>query len=103
MYAIVNIQGQQFKVMENKPVIVHRLQANEGDQVQFDEVLLLDREGKIEVGAPVISGALVTAKVINHLRGDKVIIFKKRRRKTYQKSSGHRQDFTKIQVESIKG
>lgn len=103
MYAIVNIQGQQFKVMENKPVIVHRLNAAEGDQISFDEVLLLDNDGTVKVGAPVISGAKVTAKVLGHLRGDKVIIFKKRRRKTYQKSNGHRQDFTRIQVESIQG
>jgi len=103
MYAIVNIQGQQFKVMENTPVIIHRLEANEGDQVSFDEVLLLDNEGSVKVGSPVISGAKVTAKVLGHLRGDKVIIFKKKRRKTYQKSNGHRQDFTRIQVESIQG
>lgn len=103
MYAIVNIQGQQFKVMENKPVIVHRLSANEGDEVSFNEVLLLDNDGNIKVGAPVISGAKVTAKVLGHIRGDKVIIFKKKRRKTYQKSNGHRQDFTRIQVESIQG
>jgi large subunit ribosomal protein L21 len=103
MYAIVNIQGQQFKVMENTPVIIHRLEANEGEQVSFDEVLLLDNNGSVTVGSPVISGARITAKVLGHLRGDKVIIFKKKRRKTYQKSSGHRQDFTRIQVESIQG
>lgn len=76
MYAIVNIQGQQFKAMENKPLVVHRLEANEGDQVSFDEVLLLDNNGQVKVGSPVISGAKVTAKVLGHLRGDKVIVFK---------------------------
>jgi len=103
MYAIVNIQGQQFKVTENKPVIVHRLEAGEGDQVTFDQVLLLESNGKVTIGDPVVSGAKVNAKVIDHLRGDKVIVFKKKRRKTYQKSTGHRQDFTRIQVESIVG
>lgn len=101
MYAIVNIQGQQFKVMENKPLVVHRIQANEGDVLNFDQVLLIDNEGSVKVGSPLISGAKITAKVLGHLRGDKVIVFKKRRRKTYQKSNGHRQDFTRIQVESI--
>ncbi|MEO5571487.1 MAG: 50S ribosomal protein L21 [Bacteroidia bacterium] len=101
MYAIVNIAGQQVKVSENQPVIVHRLQAEEGAVVNFDQVLLIENEGKINKGNPV-SGASVSAKVLSHLKGDKIIIFKKKRRKGYQKSNGHRQQFTKIQIENIK-
>lgn len=101
MYAIVNIAGQQFKVQENKPVYVHRLDANEGDAVKFDQVLLVDNNGAIKVGAPLLAGAEVTAKVLSHLKGDKVLIFKKKRRKGYQKMNGHRQYLTKIQIEKI--
>jgi large subunit ribosomal protein L21 len=101
MYAIVNIAGQQFKVSENSPLFVHRLDANEGDQVSFDQVLLVGNNGSVKVGAPTVSGAKVTAKVISHVKGDKVLIFKKKRRKGYQKLNGHRQSFTKIQIESI--
>ena len=102
MYAIVSIAGQQMKVAENDSVIVHRLDANEGDTVEFDQVMMIDNNGKVNVGSPVISGAKVSATVVNHLRGDKVIIFKKKRRKTYQKQTGHRQDLTKIQIKGIK-
>jgi large subunit ribosomal protein L21 len=101
MYAIVNIAGQQFKVSQDAPVFVHRLDANEGDSVSFDQVLLVDDNGSVKVGAPTVSGAKVTAKVLAHLKGDKVLIFKKKRRKGYQKLNGHRQSFTKIQIESI--
>ncbi len=101
MYAIVNIAGQQFKVSQDAPVFVHRLDANEGDSVSFDQVLLVDNNGSVKVGAPIVAGAKVTAKVLAHLKGDKVLIFKKKRRKGYQKLNGHRQSFTKIQIESI--
>jgi large subunit ribosomal protein L21 len=101
MYAIVNIAGQQMKVTEKQSVIVHRLDAGEGDKVVFDQVMLVEKNGKTSVGAPVISGAKVTAKVVGHLRGDKVIVFKKKRRKSYQKSNGHRQDLTRIEIEGI--
>jgi large subunit ribosomal protein L21 len=101
MYAIVNIAGQQFKVSQDAPVFVHRLDANEGDSVSFDQVLLVDNNGSVKVGAPTVSGAKVTAKVLAHLKGDKVLIFKKKRRKGYQKLNGNRQSFTKIQIESI--
>ena len=101
MYAIVNIAGQQFKVQENKPVYVHRLDANEEDALKFDQVLLVDNNGSVTVGAPLISGAAVTAKVLSHLKGDKVLVFKKKRRKGYQKMNGHRQALTKIQIETI--
>ena len=101
MYAIVNIAGQQFKVQENTPVFIHRLEANEGDSVNFNEVLLVDDNGSIKVGAPLIAGASVSAKILSHLKGDKVLIFKKKRRKGYQKLNGNRQYLTKIHIEKI--
>ncbi len=100
MYAIVEIAGQQFKVAKDQKVFVHRLQEKEGSKVSFDNVLLLD-DGKITVGAPAIKGAVVTAKVLSHLKGDKVIVFKKKRRKGYRVKNGHRQFLTEIQIEGI--
>ncbi len=100
MYAIVEIAGQQFKVAKNQKVFVHRLQDKEGSKVTFDNVLLLD-DGKITLGAPVIEGAAVTAKILKHLKGDKVIVFKKKRRKGYKVKNGHRQYLSEIQIESI--
>jgi large subunit ribosomal protein L21 len=88
-------------VEKNDEIFVHRLEAEPGTQVEFKEVLLVDHDGKISVGAPHIEGSKVNAKVLEHARGDKVIIFKKKRRKGYQKESGHRQDFSKILIESI--
>jgi large subunit ribosomal protein L21 len=101
MYAIVNIAGQQFKVEKDQHLFVHRLPNKEGDKVTFDEVLLVDNDGKVDVGAPAVSGATVTAKVVEHLKGDKVIVFKKKRRKGYQTRNGHRQLFTKIAIDGI--
>ena len=101
MYAIVTIAGQQFKVVKDQQIIVHRLEGEEGKKVDFKEVLLVDNGSKINVGAPLIKGASVSATILNHLRGDKVIIFKKKRRKGYEKKTGHRQDLTKIQIEGI--
>ncbi|MHB8258996.1 MAG: 50S ribosomal protein L21 [Bacteroidia bacterium] len=101
MYAIVKIAGQQFKVERGIKVYVHRLKANEGADVEFDDVLLIDNKGKITVGSPKVEGAKVAATIIQHLRGDKVLVFKKKRRKTYQKLNGHRQDFTQILVQGI--
>ena len=101
MYAIVEIAGQQFKVEKDQQIYVHRLENKEGSKVEFDNVLLIDNNGKIKVGAPAISGAKVTAKVVSHLKGDKVVVFKKKRRKGYQKQNGHRQAFTQIKIESI--
>ena len=101
MYAIVNIAGQQIKVSENQPVIVHRLAAEEGATVSFDQVIMVDNDGKIKNGKPNISGASVSAKVLSHLKGDKVIIFKKKRRKGYKKKNGHRQSLTQIVIEGI--
>ena len=101
MYAIVEIAGQQFKVAKDQKVYVHRLQEEEGAQVSFSNVLLLDSDGTVTVGAPAIQGAEVTAKILRHLQGDKVIVFKKKRRKGYRKKNGHRQALTEIQIESI--
>jgi large subunit ribosomal protein L21 len=103
MYAIVDIAGQQFKVERGKKVYVHRLQANEGADVTFEKVLLIDNEGKITVGNPTVDGAKVAATVVSHLRGDKVLVFKKKRRKSYQKLNGHRQDFTQILIQGVLG
>ncbi len=100
MYAIVEIAGQQFKVAKDQKVFVHRLSEKEGSKVSFDNVLLMD-DGKITVGAPAIKGAVVTAKILSHLKGDKVIVFKKKRRKGYRVKNGHRQYLTQIQIDSI--
>ncbi len=101
MYAIVEMAGQQFKVAKDQKVYVHRLQTEEGKKVTFDKVLLLDDGGNVTVGAPVIEGAAVEAKVVKHLKGDKVIVFKKKRRKGYRVKNGHRQSLTEIIVEGI--
>jgi large subunit ribosomal protein L21 len=101
MYAIVEIAGQQFKVSKDLKVYVHRLANEEGSKVSFDKVLLLDDNGTITLGAPAIEGASVEAKVLQHLKGDKVIVFKKKRRKGYKKRNGHRQYLTQILVEGI--
>jgi large subunit ribosomal protein L21 len=103
MYAIVEIAGQQFKVERGNKVYVHRLEANEGAKVEFDKVLLIDNGGKVQIGTPSIDGAKVAASVIAHLKGDKVIVFKKKRRKGYQKSNGHRQQLTQILIQGILG
>ncbi len=103
MYAIVEIAGQQFKVERGVKVYVHRLDASEGAKVEFDKVLLVDNGGKIQIGTPSIDGAKVAATVLSHLKGDKVIVFKKKRRKGYQKSNGHRQQLTQILVQGILG
>jgi large subunit ribosomal protein L21 len=101
MFAIVDIQGQQFKVSKNQHVYVHRLPAEEGTTITFDKVLLVNDDKGVSVGAPYVSGTTISAKVVSHLKGDKVLVFKKKRRKGYQKMNGHRQSFTKITIESI--
>jgi large subunit ribosomal protein L21 len=101
MYAIVEIAGQQFKVAKDQKLFVHRLQDKEGSKVSFDKVYLLDDGKKVTVGAPAISGAAVEAKVLGHLKGDKVIVFKKKRRKGYRVKNGHRQALTELTVEKI--
>ena len=101
MYAIVEIAGHQFKVEKDQRVFVNRLQTEEGKKVSFDNVLLLGDGDKVTVGAPAIDGAQVGAKVLKHLKGDKVIVFKKKRRKGYRVKNGHRQSLTEIVIESI--
>ncbi len=101
MYAIVEIAGQQFKVERGNKVYVHRLDANEGANVEFDKVFLIDNGGKISVGSPTVDGAKVAATVIEHLKGDKVIVFKKLRRKGYQKWNNHRQHLTQILIQDV--
>ncbi len=101
MYAIVEIAGQQFKVEKERKVYVHRLPQDEGADVSFDRVLLIDNDGVISIGAPVVEGAKITATVLKHLKGDKVIVFKKKRRKGYKKKNGHRQYLTQIQITDI--
>jgi large subunit ribosomal protein L21 len=101
MYAIVDIAGQQFKVTQGQQIFVHRLEGEEGSKVSFDKVLMIDREGQTKIGAPTVAGANVEVKILEHMKGDKVIVFKKKRRKGYQKSNGHRQYFSKVQIENI--
>lgn len=101
MYAIVEIAGQQFKVAKDQKVFVHRLAGEEGDSVSFDKVLLTGDGDNITLGAPAIEGALVDAKITRHLKGDKVIVFKKKRRKGYRVKNGHRQSLTEISIEGI--
>lgn len=103
MYAIVDIAGQQFKVTKDQKIFVHRLEGQEGAQVSFDRVLLIDNDGDVKVGLPTVEGVSVNAKILSHVKGDKVLVFKKTRRKSYQKLNGHRQAFTNIQIEEIVG
>jgi large subunit ribosomal protein L21 len=103
MYAIVEIAGQQFKVERGNKVYVHRLEANAGDKVEFTHVLLTEADGKVSVGNPTVDGARVAATILGHLKGDKVIIFKKKRRKGYQKWNNHRQSFTQILIQGVLG
>ncbi len=100
MYAIVIIAGQQFKVSKDQTLFVHRLEGKEGDSIKFEDILLADNGGQISIGTPTLSGS-VSAKIISHVKGDKVIIFKKKRRKGYKRKNGHRQYFTKILIENI--
>ncbi len=101
MYAIVDIAGQQFKVEAGKKIYVHRLKDEAGASVSFDKVLLTDTDGAVKVGTPYVDGAVVKATVLEHVKGNKVIVFKKKRRKGYQKKNGHRQCLTQIQIDSI--
>ncbi len=101
MYAIVEIAGKQFKVQKDQKLYVHRLKEDEGKKVTFDKVLMVDNKDKVSFGSPVISGAQVGAKVLKHLKSDKVIVFKKKRRKGYRVKNGHRQLLTQIQISDI--
>ena len=101
MYAVVEIAGQQFKVQKDQKVYVHRLDVEVGKKINFDKVLLIDNDAKISLGAPAINGAHVSAKVEEHIKGDKLIVFRKKRRKGYQKKNGHRQSFTALTITNI--
>ena len=104
MYAIVEIAGQQFKVENGKKIFVHRLESEEGKEIEFDKVLLIEDEGKITIGEPTIKDAVVGARVVDDkIRGEKVIVFKKKRKKGYRVKNGHRQNFTQIEIISING
>lgn len=101
MIAIVDIAGQQFKVEKGQKLFVNRLDGEAGEKVEFSNVLMLDNEGKLSIGTPKVEGASVSAKILEHLKGDKVLVFKKKRRKGYQKLNGHRQQLSKIEIEGI--
>ena len=101
MYAVVEIQGSQFKVSKNQKLYVNSLKGKEGTKVSFDNVLLVDEDGKVKVGTPKVSGAVVEAKIISHQKDDKVIVFKKKRRKGYKVKNGHRQLLTELLIEKI--
>ena len=103
MYAIVEVLGQQFKVEAGRKLFVHRMEeAERGSQIELDKVLLIDNEGNITVGAPTIEGAKVVAEVVSHVRGEKVLVFHKKRRKGYRKLNGHRQNSTELMIKEIK-
>ena len=101
MYAIVEIAGQQFKVEKDQKLFVHRLNEDRGAKVEFEKVLLVDADGKVNVGTPTVDGAKVVAEVVSHVKGEKVIVFKKRRRKGYRVRNGHRQCFTEIVIKDV--
>lgn len=101
MYVIVDIQGQQFKVQQDQKLFVHRLNAEQGSEVEFGKVMLIDNDGDVTIGAPVIDGAKVVVEVLSHVKGDKVLVFKKKRRKGYRKLNGHRQQFSQVRVKEI--
>jgi large subunit ribosomal protein L21 len=101
MYAIVEIAGKQFKVAENQKLYTPLLSLKTGSAVSFDKVLLMEAGTEITVGAPTVAGAKVTGKVLGHVKADKIIVFKKKRRKGYKKTQGHRQDYTQVLIESI--
>ncbi|NQU34696.1 MAG: 50S ribosomal protein L21 [Bacteroidetes bacterium] len=101
MYVVVDIAGQQFKVEQGQEVFVNRLEGEEGEKVKFEKVLLVDDNGAVKIGTPMVEGAAIDAQIISHLRGDKVVVFKKKRRKGYQKSNGFRQDLSKVLIEKI--
>jgi large subunit ribosomal protein L21 len=101
MYAIVDIAGKQFKVAKDQYLYAPLMEGEAGTSVSFDKVLLVDNDGKVDIGAPAVKGVKVSGKILEHVKGSKVIIFKKKRRKGYAVKNGHRQQFTKIQIESI--
>ena len=101
MYAIVDIAGKQFKVAKDQYIYAPKLEGEAGAAISFDKVLLIDDGGAVNIGAPTVSGAKVSGKILEHVKGNKVIVFKKKRRKGYVVKNGHRQQYTKVQIESI--
>ena len=101
MYVIVDIQGQQFKVTQDQKLFVHRINAEEGKEVEFTNVMLIDNGGAITIGTPTVDGAKVIVEILSHVKGDKVLVFKKKRRKGYRKLNGHRQQFSEVIVKQI--
>jgi large subunit ribosomal protein L21 len=101
MYAIVDIAGKQFKVAKDQYIYAPKIDGETGSSISFDKVLLVDNGSGIQIGAPTVSGVTVSGKILEHVKGDKVIVFKKKRRKGYVVKNGHRQQFTKVQIESI--
>ena len=101
MYVIVDIQGQQFKVKQDQRLFVHRINAEQGSEVEFEKVMLVDNDGAVTIGTPVVEGAKVVVEILSHLKGDKVLVFKKKRRKGHRKLNGHRQQFSEVRVKSI--
>lgn len=101
MYAIVEIAGQQFKVEKDQKIYTHRLEGEKGSEVSFDKILLVNKDGDVSVGAPTVEGASVKGKIVEHLKGDKTIIFKKKRRKGYKRKNGHRQHLTQVEISEI--
>lgn len=102
MYAIVDISGKQFKVEKDQKIFAPLMEGKEGTKVEFDKVMLIDNDGKVKVGAPTVKGSSVSGKILGHVKGDKVIVFKKKRRKGYKVKNGHRQDYTEVLIENIK-
>ena len=101
MYVIVDIQGQQFKVQKDQKLFVHRVNAEVGSEVEYEKVMLVDNNGEIKIGTPSVDGAKVVLEVLSHVKGDKVLVFKKKRRKGYRKLNGHRQQFSQVLVKEI--
>lgn len=101
MYVIVDIQGQQFKVEQDQKLFVHRINADCGSEVEFEKVMLVDNEGVVTIGTPVVEGAKVVVEILSHVKGDKVLVFKKKRRKGYRRLNGHRQQFSEVRVKEI--
>ncbi len=101
MYAVVEIAGKQYKAEDNKFIYVDKLAGQEGDKVEFDKVLLVDLDGKVSIGAPTVKGAKINGTILSQDQADKVIIFKKKRRKGYVRKNGHRQQYTKVLIEKI--
>jgi len=102
MFAIIRTGGKQYKVSKDNQLKVEKIDAEKGQKVELDQVLMISSEGKTSIGAPVVSGAKVTVEIVDHIRDDKVMVFKKRRRKNYRRTHGHRQDLTVIRVTDIK-